>query len=123
MKPFVILAFLLGGVLCMPQEIQAQKLKFNGWVKTSTDIDSVQVPPSPETKNFQKDLLAKFNSKNGRISLNLQLDLLRLSQFRPIPAEGLNPEISPTLIQKRSQFQMRLGLVIFLWKGKKKKSS
>ena len=107
----------------MPQEIQAQKLKFNGWVKTSTDIDSLQAPLSPETKNFQKDLLAKFNSKNGRISLNLQLDFLRLSHFRPIPAEGLNPEISTTLTQKRSQFQMRLGLVIHLWKGKKKKSS
>ncbi|MEM8886366.1 MAG: hypothetical protein AAGD28_00110 [Bacteroidota bacterium] len=123
MKPFIFLAFLLGGMLCMPQEIQAQKLKFNGWVKTSTDIDSVKTPLSPETKNFQKDLLAKFNTKNGRISLNLQLDLLRLSQFRPIPAEGLNPEIPSTLTQKRSQFQMRLGLVFFLWKGKKKKSS
>lgn len=107
----------------MPQEIQAQKLKFNGWVKTSTDIDSVKTPLSPEIKNFQKDLLAKFNTKNGRISLNLQLDLLRLSQFRPIPAEGLNPEIPSTLTHKRSQFQMRLGLVFFLWKGKKKKSS
>ena len=104
----------------MPQEIRAQKLKFNGWVKTSMDIDSLQVPHSPDTKNFQKDLLAKFNSKNGQISLNLQLDLLRLSQFRSIPVEGLNPEISTTLSLNRSQFQMRLGIIIRLWRPKKK---
>ena len=123
MKPFLILAFLLGGFMCMPQAVHAQKLKFNGWVKTSTDIDSVQIPLSPEAKNFQKDVLAKLKTKDGRISLNLQLDLLRLSQFRSIPSDSLNPEIVQTLTQKRSQFQMRLGLVIYLWKSKKKKSS
>lgn len=122
MKSFIILAFLLGGVLCMPHALHAQKLKFNGWVKTSTDIDSVHTPSSTEEKNFHKDLLAKFKSKDGRISLNLQLDLLRLSQFRSLPTEGVNPEISSTLTQKRSQFQMRLGLIIYLWKPKKKRS-
>lgn len=119
----MILAFLIGGIFCTPLALQAQKLKFNGWVKTSTDIDSINRPLSPKEKNIQKDLLAKFNSKNGRISLNLQLDLLRLSQFRPIPSETENPEVSSTLTQKRSQFQMRLGLVIYLRNAKRKKSS
>lgn len=104
------------------QNAYAQQFRLGGMLKTSTSIDSLTYQESRVVEDVPKKILTSFRSKTGKLKLNLELDILYLSHLRPLNSEAIVHE-SAVLTQKRTQVQLKLGLVFFLRDAKSKKKA
>lgn len=105
----ILISLLLGG----SSYIYAQHLQMRGKVAGSIEIDSLAYSPLTQSPHFQKDFLAKFSRKNGRLNLNLRLDFTRLSHLKPVQSESFNSDYPQLLLWKRRQLQVKIGVILF----------
>lgn len=119
MKHYRQLLYLVILLVCF-QHTYAQQFRLGGMLKTSTSIDSLTYQESRVVEDAPKKILTSFRSKTGKLKLNLELDILYLSHLRPVNSE-IRVNESGVLTQKRTQVQLKLGLVFFLRDAKSKK--
>lgn len=117
MKHYQILYSLVLLFACLSQPVAAQQIKLGGMLKTTSHIDSLNYSEKPILNEPAQGFMTKFRSKTGKLSVNLQLDILHLSHLRPVETDAYISEHT-VLTQKRTQFQVKLGLVILLRKNK-----
>jgi len=99
-------------LFCLLQA-QGQQFRIGGMFKTSSQVDSLNYDLDPKKVAAPQGFLTKFRSKTGKLSLSMELNILHLSHLKPIKTEPF-PTERPILTQKRTQFQVKLGLHILL---------
>lgn len=120
MKHYRNLLILVCLCVGLSHSLVAQQIKLGGMLKTTSHIDSLNYSEKPRIDEPIEGFLTRFKSKTGKLSVNLELNILHLSHLRPVHTDPYISEHT-ILTQKRTQFQVKLGLAILLRRNRRTK--